>query len=379
MRQQVFFVALMLTMTCARVLAQENLPATQPTKITIKMDDVHPREVLAELAKQGHVFIEPNPKTLWEDAAKESDPPPTKVSIDIQDKPFWVALAQVCEECDLTPQGSANGDAIPIEFARHNGAFDKCPVSDGALATFVAMSIGRSSSIDFAKGNDQAERTCHVGLTGYFDPRLRIIEYHDAPAIESARDENGNDIALVPAEPDESTSNPSNPWGLGVEIPLNYQDNLSHKLALLKGAVHATNAIEFERFEIDVASAQGVEKSIGGCELSFIEVIEDKKVRKYPKLHAASMKLRVRRGEVKPEDWAKMQTTIEQGIGFQSADGRSCVVDHSRGSNRRDDYEFTLTAPWKDEAQKPVKIVCEIPTKTEEIDLPFEFKDLPLP
>ena len=40
---------------------------------------------------------------------------------------------------------------------------------------------------------------------------------------------------------------------------------------------------------------------------------------------------------------------------------------------------YTLDCSFGNENDKPVKLIWEITARTEEIDLPFEFHDLPLP
>ena len=48
------------------------------------------------------------------------------------------------------------------------------------------------------------------------------------------------------------------------------------------------------------------------------------------------------------------------------------------GGGGDDGLNYTLDCNFANDTDKPVKLIWEITTRTEEIDLPFEFHDLPL-
>src|SRR4051794_38621509 len=69
-----------------------------PSIITIHMHDVPPEKVVAELGRQAYTDLKTMPEHLW----GQKDWP--NVSIDIEQKPFWPALREVCEKIGLRPQ-----------------------------------------------------------------------------------------------------------------------------------------------------------------------------------------------------------------------------------------------------------------------------------
>jgi hypothetical protein len=66
-------------------------------------------------------------------------------------------------------------------------------------------------------------------------------------------------------------------------------------------------------------------------------------------------------------------------------DGKFITVDNKRlqvsggGGGGEDKLDYSLQCNFQKPEDKPVKMVWEITTRTDQIDLPFEFHDLPLP
>src|SRR5690606_4081242 len=100
------------------------------TKVTIQAENVHPRQIVAELARQAGVKIEYWPEDPWEHGGA----PAGDVSIDIQDVPFWEAIQKVTDLTGLYPtehQGAAAGtlllspssQTMGVAPTLHHGAF----------------------------------------------------------------------------------------------------------------------------------------------------------------------------------------------------------------------------------------------------------------
>ena len=62
-------------------------------------------------------------------------------------------------------------------------------------------------------------------------------------------------------------------------------------------------------------------------------------------------------------------------------DAKGKEIEPSVNASSQDDSKttYTVTANWKQASDRPTKFSLLIPTKLQEIDLPFEFHDLKLP
>jgi len=58
---------------------------------------------------------------------------------------------------------------------------------------------------------------------------------------------------------------------------------------------------------------------------------------------------------------------------------RQAPASQRRRRGGDDGLNYTLDCKLRNDAGQAVKLIWEITTRTEEIDLPFEFQDLPLP
>src|SRR5690348_15403952 len=176
------------------------------TPITLKMESVHPRDVLEELSKQTGVTIQVWPEQLWNQNNGRNGPP-TSVTIDVDQKPFWEAMEEVCTQTNLYPVNMGNNDALTLQWrggGNASGPFGKKPVSASENGTVVATQIQRSHTINFDADDPKPTRTCGIYIEGFVDPRLRIASYSGQPTIEKAEDENGNSI--LPAQQEHNRS-----------------------------------------------------------------------------------------------------------------------------------------------------------------------------
>src|ERR1041385_2822660 len=89
-----------LVFTAPTVAAPTTLPtsrpaALEPAKISIHLNNVHPKAIIAELGNQAGSTFRPSPAGLWE--GKDW---PT-VSIDLQNVSFWQAVREISQKTGL--------------------------------------------------------------------------------------------------------------------------------------------------------------------------------------------------------------------------------------------------------------------------------------
>src|SRR3954462_7860372 len=95
-----------LSIAARALAAPTTVPATRPValepgKISIHLQNVHPKAVFAELGNQVGATFRPSPAGLWE--GKEWP----AVSIDLQDVSFWKAVREINTKTGLYIQRGA--------------------------------------------------------------------------------------------------------------------------------------------------------------------------------------------------------------------------------------------------------------------------------
>jgi hypothetical protein len=340
--------------------------------ITMHLESAPTTEVLAELAKLTGVQITVWPENLWEQYKHNHDGPPASISVDADNKSFWQVMQQISEASKLSPFAMGAESVITMQFNQSpGGLFGKRPTSIGPSATITANSLERQHTVNLDSETVEPTRRCGVNLTAYVDPRLRMIKYHSQPTVETATDENGTILTGAAGNSAQMQATQSK-WQLpNLFLPLDYDPAVSKKLAVLKGSVHVSVASEIEKLEItDLPAASGMQKDVAGRTITIEEVKDEN--------NSVSVELKITRGDVPKEQFRELTNDIFQAVDLRSADGKR-RNNSGGGGGGDDEINYSFSASYSNEAEKAVALVWEIPTKIEEVELPFEFKDLPLP
>jgi hypothetical protein len=363
--QSIFILAV-----CSAALAQNaSTPSTAPTTVTLKLYSVHPRDAIAEFCKQTGASITVWPENMWDNRGTQL---PTSITLDVDQKAFWVALDAICTAAHLQPTQMNNGDAITLQQSGDRAGFANSPQSVSPSATVIVTQIQRNHTVSFSNQNPQPQKTCGLNINVYIDPRLRASRYQARATIEQATDEAGNNISPTA---DTSSHQPEqelyNKWNInGMCIPLDYDPEISHKLAVLKGSITLTVIAELETLEItDIPNAKGTQKEVAGRKVTIEEATESEK--------NMSVKMTIERQDVPKEEFRKTGN-IFRAVKFLTADGKALSVGGGGGGGD-DKLTYTFSTSFSDDANKPAKMVWEVPTRMDSAEIPFEFKDLPLP
>lgn len=349
----------------------EDPQGTAPPPITMHLTSVHPRDAIAELVKQTDVSVQIWPENLYEQQRGPGNMLPQSVDVNADGRPFWSVLDDICTGAKLFPQNMGNNASVTLQESNGRSAFGRRPQSVGALATVVADSLQRNHTIALDSDNPQVQRSCGATLVAYVDPRVGMIKFQNQPNIEKAEDENSQSIAVAP------TGQPgwNDAWCKWMVqntfVPLDYDPQTSHKLATLKGSIRVTVAADVDKIEFtDLENAEGTEKEAAGVKVACQEFKQEG--------NSAHMKVRITRTEMSKEMFRTLFGRIFNDGKFVTADGKRLQVSGGGGGGD-DGLSYTLDCNFGNENDKPVKLIWEITTRTEEIDLPFEFHDLPLP
>lgn len=344
--------------------------------VTLRMQSVLPNAAIDAFSKQSGVKLL-RPTDDNGDAHR-------RVNIDIQEKPFSEALDAFCSKCRILPQAMNEHGEMQLEWrgdSKH--IFGKRPKSVGPLATFVIDSINRDNQLNLDADEPEATHSSAITFTPYIDPRLHVIQWKNQADIEKAEDENGDSILLQEDSNGQSAANAIGPaWEFSqLSTPLDYDIAKSKKLAVFKGSVHVTAARVIEQMQVDnLPSAQGTEKAVDGLRVVIDDVTEPEPSDDQPKdQHQTVINLSIFREGIENDMWDCVVGRISNSMHVFNGNGKEVEQSVNESSQDESKTTYTVTVTWKEASDRPTKFSLEIPTKLQEIDLPFEFHDLKLP
>jgi hypothetical protein len=348
--------------SAAAVIARlDKAIAESPTLITLHMKDANPRDVFAEIGKQAHVDLPIWPEDLWKDARFGNIP---KLTLDIDQQPFWVALATACESASAHIQSMGQNRETTVMQGTNNDMLAGPRCASG-LFIVVAESAARNHQVSFTPGRNFSNNDS-IQFQLYADPKAHLLDVQNPATLTLATDDKGG--SLIGAD-NAVPQYRANVQGLMVNFtaPLHYPNDGYTQAAKLKGTVAVTMAVKTETLEISDMAAGDKSYAIGRWSVQVQE------------FHVTgangSFNLKINTGGAPPNDIY----TAAQNIRVMDADGHALnrMGGGGSGFNNEINYQasFNSSAPIK----TPVKLVWDVVTETKTKSIPFEFTDLPLP
>jgi hypothetical protein len=367
-------VRILLVIVAATLLTVQLRAADKnPPPISVHLSAVSPADAIAELAKQTGATFAFDRDIPW----TNPDPNwaiPNQISIDLDNKSFWECMQEICLASKLTASTRGDYDDITILHNSNRekpGLFFERPTFVGPAATFVVSSARHNATIDLTQKDARVQRDSGIDLHIWVDPRLHMIKKMREPIIESAVDENGVSLKVPPGEDDKVFDHVSCPWDLGYTVSLDYDSAKSRKLGALRGSVRIMMATATETLEIDdIPGSVGHEKTVAGMRFEMKEVTVDGKQMKF--------EFTVQRNGADETVWKRATGSISHTLRVQLADGTKIACSGS-DNTKGDLLTFKSRVEFSKDSEKPVKLIWPVATAVAERDLPFEFKDIPLP
>ena len=354
-----------------------------PTLITLRHANAPAEVVARDIARQARVEINAFDLDLFRGARR--------VTLDVDKQPFWLVLRQFCEQAGLQPEHMGDGRAIMLAQGKE---WVRRPYSTHEGFYVQAQRVDRAHGLDFGDPKE-VDNQFTMQFTVYSDPRFRILRASHQLKLKEVRDENGK--SLLPARglmgllnraaegevEDFSGAAYGEPWMWSLTTDLHWSPGMGRKIATLRGSA---------RFVIEVKSQEWV-------------VSEPLKLKEPAAKQVGNVKYTIRSVKPTGDENMEVQVTVEHAAGADlaaahAADpntfqrnirltddaGRAWEPAGSSGSWGGPKRDLTLTF-WKNTggfgnpgpAGAPVKLTWHIPIETREINLPVEFKDLPLP
>jgi hypothetical protein len=340
--------------------------ANSPTLVTLHMKDANPRDIFSAIAKQAGVDLAFFPENLWSPAQGVQIP---SVSIDLDHQPFWSAIEQAGQASASRVQTMNNGNGNKLTVQQSNLGEDWLagPRFTRGQFTVMPMQISRNQTVTFSPSASKSSNT-EMQFQLLVDPKVTVVSVQYCPKLTEALDDKGN--SLVPPQ-DRSQGEQGGPaLTFQLSTPLEFPNDGFTKLASLKGTISVAVASRVEHLDLpDVKSAVNQPKRLG----DWTFVLESCDIGQRDGNYAVKVTVPSRMVD------ANAVYSMMSQIQLIDAAGNSISSGYNSGSGDMTHYEIKKTFTAPDVIHLPVRLKWDVPVETKEKQIPFEFKDLPLP
>ena len=340
------------------------------TLVTLHLKDTPAKEAFEALKKQTGMDIAPSHDQFWDPRFNRNS---GAVTIDVDRQPYWTVVRELCAQTGLSV------DSFGREMHLNNGDRGRMKAPMCLQGPFMFLATGSQYYRQTNYGADQnRNEQLSIQIMVYPEPKIQLMGYTWNPQITEAVDEKGNSLLISNrgVGPDNWMEHET---AHTYSIALQPLKDRGQKLAKFKGSIRVRVASQTEKLEIpDVLNGQSTEKTLGGYRI----VVKDGKrngqqgqvvVEMYRQ--QGWMTRLSRMGAGSDATWPRPDS-----IRFIGPNGQVFRNNGWGGgggdSERKYSTSFSIGLLEADEA---LKLVWEIPTEFKELDLPFDFTDLPLP
>jgi len=350
-----------------------------PSVITLHYKDAPLETVLNDFTKQAGADMGIHRREVAEFLRGKT------ATVDVDHVSFWKALQEVSQSSGLgipmynngkgrmtleIPGRFGPGIDLTTEGVTISGPFIVIPlqctlthVVNYGHAPGIGMRVAMGM-MGMANGNSQFT----LNLICLCEPKLRIVGGINNDWLKQITDDKGHD--LLGNNGDNMFYNMGQSWSWQMPAQLHEVPDLGKKIALLKGVIAANVRTKSTDFVVeDVFQSGSVTKKIGNLTITFSGATMQ------ANQALLNFAITVQGGD--PNAYNQIQMLISE-MQVTDAGGNSIQVNqHSMGG---DGTHMTLTVgSFSPDGQKPKKLVWEIPSDTQQVELPFEIHDLPLP
>jgi hypothetical protein len=340
---------------------------TGPSIVTLDYDAAEIKTVLDDLGRQAHAHIM-LPNVNWGGV-------PKSVTIHIHHQPFWIAMTELCQKTGLCPQFDSSdhkmtlvpGNDFLSGIVQYQGPF-----------LVVARRIMQNAELSLATG--QAERrSTSLEMAILAEPKLTLVGHAYMPHIDTAIDDTGNSLTpgrarfrFNPMMFNAMNVDDSRLWM--ANVMLECPDDHSKKIAKLKGSFRTAIETRSEAWIIpNILKAQTPTRTFGSSTFTVDSITQTQNVYMVrisgTRLATTGDDAFLGLGQIDLLDAHGKPLTRHPMGGMGGAGGMNRMM-----------YAFSFDSnDPANPAGEPTKMVWNVPVGTKVIDVPFEFKNLPLP
>lgn len=376
----------------------------EPTRITLKLDNVPVNDAIVELFKQAGL-----PSPVSTGAVRTIDQ--AKVTLSLENEPFAVAVLELCRKIGMDPEmmfqpqrpffppvmrrvstrPSTQASTRPASTrpakppANRRTPWVMGPSMTSGPFVFVARGARRTSEQSLDQPGLQTNRALSLSLSMICDPKIKLHAIDSRLLIEEAEDENGQSLAL----PENENQSGNQPWPRSIQpfvrnvFPINasltYPSGASRRIALLRGILRLSVIRKSDPVEIFGATGarQGRFKA-GAMEVSIRDLGDGG--------GAIRLMMTVPFSFTGESPWEQVRSITRPEL-FDIESEVPCAIDANLQGQNNEGFQVmliirpatTVPRPGPPAAVKPRKIVWNVPTEVEDVAVPVEFKDLLLP
>jgi hypothetical protein len=332
------------------------------TRITLDLKSATARQIVDEISRQAGASIR-----LQNDGSDNDD---TRADFRFDEEPFWSAVTKVCAAYDLYPSGTSHGRR-GLQLTRGNGSRFRAPHSSNGPFLVMLNSVQHSHNLNLAQPQ-AVESSSYLQMTVLAEPKLTILGHSYMPVITQAVNENGQSLAMPHEYGGHFSSDEGSVWS--VNVPLLPLAATSQKIASLRGTLSASVQVRSQSIEVtDITRLRDQSHTVGPRRVILHELNEKD----------GSFVLRVTVFHTREEMNGRGVHSLVQGLRLYDEAGRAFQTGGQSGRNYEEhkaefDIHFSRHDAEGMRLRKPTKLVWTIPTETREIEIPFDFKDVPL-
>jgi hypothetical protein len=349
------------------VLARLNqAAASRPTLITLHMKETNPHEIFAAIAKQADLDIGFLPQNLW----RQPGLPSSTISIDLDQQPFWDAIAQISRIAGARVQMINNGNGSRLTICQGIAGEDWFAGPRCVDGRFIVqpMQITRNQTVSFAPVFSKASSN-QIQFQVLVDPKVSVLRVGSQAMLTEAVDDKGNSLATKSA----------NLFGFQMGPALTFQvfsqlasvDDGASKLSKLSGIIGLTVAGQVEHLDLpDATAAINQVNTVGEWALTITSCHFDDRdgtftatIRAPPQRNLDPNMVFSVMNQIRLVDAANR--TISAGGGMWSGNGRR--------------YQTQRNFSGSEQIHPPVSLKWDVPTHVERKEISFHFTDIPLP
>ena len=352
--------------------------ALTSTPVNANFNNTPAMQAFADLAKQTGYKIE-----LYDRGGRQGF---GNVTYKASGQPFWAAMREICTRGNVGLYmwgGDEDRERIPILPSNYGDqAMMKAAASVMGPYLTVITNLDRINTVSMAHP-EKTDRRIQIQMVTFAEPKAVPTQAAWEATIDEAVDDNGN--SMMPTDNRNNDRNMQGgrgvSWNSNVTIPYP-ENNPGKRIAKLRGHIAAMVALGSEPIEIaDPLKAAEVTKTIGGQRFTF------KPLKKAEGGGGGQYELEMviyRDGK----DQEAFNAIWQLSPNLKLTDAKGQVFRFSNQGGNGDGEKITRRfrfynrgggEPAPGDKDAPIKLVIAVPSATQNVNVPFELVDLPLP
>jgi hypothetical protein len=354
------FIALVCSVAAAHAPAAD---ATNPPPVTLQENSISPEQAFANLGELVGATFKPSQERLWSDSGR-----PSSIDVDIQNQPFWIAVNKLCELSRVEIQFGSEA-AIRLSSGNEGGAWGNSPVAITGPLMIVGSELHRTHTADLREPVS-IRKELYLAITIYIDPRVRLTQNVEPFKIREAVDEKGQHFTQFQTD---SHGTFQSPYILMNSLHLELPESPGQKVAKLAGTASFLADVNTQNWEIQLPLTAPAVRKVG----RFPVTVE--KVERSNNQFRVNVRCKCAKGEEK--EFARYHSAFQdfvRRIEMRDENDNVWRTSGSSGSLNSQEVSYTLDLSADEGTGEPSRLIWPLPDDVQEINLPFEFTNLPM-